>query len=97
MSQIFSNDIGTVIILDTETDLTGLTDQKILLKRPNGSIVAKTATVVDADPTKGKITFTSVTGDWLQVGVYSIQAKITFGSKIFYGTISNFTVLDTLP
>lgn len=96
MSQIFTRDIGTVFILDTEVDITGLTNQEIILTLPNGNVITKDAAVVDGDPIDGKIFFTSVTGDWSQAGDYSAQARITFGAQVFYGVIVTFKVAAIL-
>lgn len=76
MSTVFVGDVGTVIKLDTGTDLTSATALKIKVKKPNGTEVEWTASQ-DANNPK-VMTYTIQSGDLDQSGTWKLQAYVEF-------------------
>jgi len=96
MGKVYQNDIGTKIILDTETDLTDATVAKIKVKKPSGTILEWDATI--EDPNAGKISYVITSSDILdEPGLWSFQAYVEFvdGAKL-HGEIAKLMVYPRL-
>lgn len=93
MEKAYLNDIGTIIELDTVSDLTDATDIEILIKKPSGTIMTKTAYVpVGLTLADGKIAYETVDGDFDEVGKYKAQAHIVGASTDHLGNTVEFEV-----
>lgn len=89
----YQNDIGTIIELDTQSDLTDAVTLQMKILKPSGTILTKTATIpVGLTASDGKITYTTVSGDFDEVGEYNIQAHIVGSSTDHLGNNATFTV-----
>ena len=75
-NKYYVGDIGTEIVLDTKVDLTGGTDAKIKVKKPDGSAVEWDASIKD---TTG-LSHVAAADELDQAGTYLLQASITLGS-----------------
>jgi hypothetical protein len=76
-------------------DLSSATQKKIILKKPNETVLTKDA-IFKTDGTDGIIYYEVITGDLDQAGNYSVQAYIVLGDFSGYSTISTFTVYENL-
>ena len=94
-------DVGTVIrltILDCTTqlplNLTGGT-VAVRIRKPCGSLLTKTG-VIDADPTTGIVTYTTVAGDLDSEGVYKAEAVPDLPDGSWTSTPDVFPVEGTI-
>lgn len=103
--EVHFNDIGTVILVTVNDcvngtvlplDVSTATDLDIILRSPSGSVYTKTA-VLNTDGTDGKIKYTSVDGDFNEIGVWKVQVRIEFSvNSIFKSDIGTFRVFENL-
>ena len=85
------DDIGTDLQItvtesDVAVDISTSTLQEIILKKPDGTEVTKTASFINAGA-DGKIHYITLTGDIDQVGQWSYRAKITFSATQVFHSI----------
>ena len=82
MSKVFQNDLGTVLTIDTGTALAAATTTELHVLKPDGSTAEWTADSVSGDA----MIYTTVAGDWADLGTYRLVAYLEFG-----GGTSKFT------
>lgn len=85
-------DVGTLLKIDTQTDLSEMTTLRILFKRPDQTTGSWTAFLVE--PTIMGYVF--VSGDLNQIGIWSVQPFAESTDKVGYGEVVNFTVEKNL-
>ena len=91
------NDLGVSLqILCTENDLfvdiSAAPTQEIILKKPDGTEVAKSAAFL-TDGTDGIVAYSTLAGDIDQIGIWNYRAKITFNAtQVYYSEWAEFTV-----
>lgn len=102
--EVHYNDIGTVILVtvndcvsgtSTTLDLSSAILLELIFKSPSGSAVTKSASLY-TDGTDGKIFYTSLDGDFNEVGTWRIQAKIGIGGGTFRSDVGSFKVYENL-
>ena len=93
------NDIGTdlqVTITETDAavDISTATTLQVILKKPSGPEVTKTASLLNTG-TDGILHYTTVSGDIDEKGEWSYRAKVTFSASQVYHSIDPqvFTVV----
>jgi len=94
--EIHLNDIGTEFrctIKDCSTvvDVSTVTTKELIFVKPSGERLTKTASFY-TDGTDGIITYTSVSGDLNECGLWSIQGFVIIGTGEFHSNIRNFKV-----
>jgi hypothetical protein len=94
--EIHVNDVGTefsVTVYDGQLvlDLAGPSNLQLKFKKPDGSTLLKSATISD-----DKLSYTTVSGDIDQVGVWSLQAVITYTSNVYRSDVQQFKVYPNL-
>lgn len=82
MSSIFKNDYGTVFEITVKEngqviDLSAATAIVFIFNKPDSSQITRTA-AFKTDGTDGIVKTTIQSGDFLQVGSWSVQIKVTF-------------------
>ena len=87
MANSYIGDIGTVITLETGIDLTGASVAQIKIKKPNGTTVAKAATIATTT-----LTYTTIAGDLDLEGAYTVQAYAVIGAWKGHGAPAHFYV-----
>ena len=95
-SGIHEGDIGTKLLVTIKddgiaVDLSSATSLSLYIKKPDGTILNRTATL-DSDGTDGKISYVTISGDLDVAGVYKLQAKIALSSGSFYSSTDTFKV-----
>ena len=101
-NKLHKDGIGVVLELevintltDTAYDLTGNTELSIILKKPSGTVLIKTATA--ATPTNGKMQYTTVADDLDEAGWWEIQGRVQGPSTIdFYTETKELRVFENL-
>jgi len=86
--KVYVGDVGTVILVDTLSDITSSTVRKILARKPNG-IEIEWAAAVDSTT---KLSYTTQDGDLDTVGKWMLQAYVELPSGKWYGETAHFTV-----
>jgi len=95
MDEITINDLGTSIQVtvqesDADLDISAATDTAIILTKPGGETVEKTAAFI-TDGTDGLIAYNTVAADIDQKGIWSYRAKVTFSpTQVFYTVDPDF-------
>lgn len=90
MSKLYVDDVGTVILVNCGSAVTGATGISMKVKKPDGTEVSWTATVYGTD----YITYTTIAGDLDQSGEYTLQASLTVGGWTGLGESASFTVYE---
>jgi hypothetical protein len=86
----YVGEVGTVLIIDCRQNITCATDTKLRIKKPDGIIVEKIATIYGTD----SLSYTLVAGDFDQPGVYKLQSSLTIGGWSGDGETTSFRVED---
>lgn len=87
--KIYVGDIGTLFIVDTESDLSGATVNQVQIKKPDGTTHNWAATV---DGTT--LRYVTVDGDLDQSGNFLGQAYVELPSGKWHGERFTFRVFD---
>ncbi len=85
----YKNDIGTQIIVDIGTDITGATNTKLLVEKPGGEEVEWTAAVYNSN----YLLYTTIAGDFIP-GIFKLNASLTLGGWSGRGETATFEVFD---
>lgn len=102
--EVHYNDIGTVFEVtvkdcvsgtSTVLDVSGASSLELIFKSPSGVAATQTASLV-TDGTDGKIKYTSVDGDFAEVGTWRIQCKIGIGGGTYRSDVGSFKVYENL-
>lgn len=74
------------------------TSRVLIFEKPTGSVSSHTASFVSGSGTSGVIAFTSTSGFFDTVGIWSVQARIGLSSstQTFYTDIKKFGVFENL-
>lgn len=91
--KISINDIGTSLQItvqesDAALDISTATAKSIILKKPGGEEVEKTADFI-TDGTDGGVKYATEAGVIDQKGIWSYRAKITFSASMIFHTIDS--------
>lgn len=101
MEALQKSAIGVAIIATVKEDnaavnVSSVTTKQLVLKKPDGSTVTKTAAFV-TDGTDGKLQYVTISGDLDTAGTWEVQANVVFPSG-FNGRsdVQSFEVRDNL-
>ena len=92
-ADIYKGDIGIKIILDVGLDISAATITQIYYRKPGGDGGSWTA-VIESGNTS--ISYTSLSGDFDEVGVWKLQAHVVTPSWTQNGEIANVNVRPSL-
>ncbi len=100
VNEIHLNDLGTalrILVKDgtATVDISGASTKNIILKKPSGVVMTKTADFT-TDGTDGKLEYITATADINEWGPWKIQANIITASTNFKSDIGEFTVYVNL-
>jgi len=87
---IYKDDVGIVVQVNMQKDITDATSISLIVEEPDGTIVTWTPTIY---LTK-YLRYTTTTNDLDQNGVYKIQPRLTLGDWTGSGTICQIVVQD---
>lgn len=98
--EIHVEDIGTIIELTVKegaaiVDTSTTTTKQIVLMKPDGSTLTKTAAFV-TDGTDGKIKYTTIAGDLSVAGDWQVQGLLTYGTGTWHTSTESFQVHPNL-
>lgn len=79
MSDIYHLDTGVIIQLDCKTAVNAAQEKKILIKKPDGTVVEEPAEQ-GADNNKIKYTVPATGSPFAEAGSYQLRAKIKFSA-----------------
>lgn len=91
MNNIYKNDIGTVISLNTGQVITGATSLSIEVKKPSGATASWSSSI--GSDTKS-VEYTVAPGVLDESGVYTLQAKLTLGGGTWRGNSVQVNILE---
>ena len=102
-ASVHKSDIGTIFRLtvvdqdDVVLDLATATSKKIRFEKPSGTVFEGAAVFPDGgDGTDGKMQYTVVAGELNEVGEWTIQGYVKFGTGEWYTLIEKFNVRGIL-
>ncbi len=91
----YVGDEGTVILVDTEIDLTGSTSYQFEVKKSDDSTVQWPATIpAGMGEADGFLTYTTIAGDLDQAGIYKLQARVIGSNTNHLGDTVNITIRE---
>lgn len=92
-NRCYVGDVGTVITLETGSNLTtlGATAVTIKVQKPSTATQDWVASIVSATPSQ--ITYTTVSGDLDEAGMYSLQAYIVSPTGTWRGDATPLEIL----
>jgi len=82
-------DCGTVV------DVSAASTKQILLYKPDGTVLTKTASFY-TDGTDGIIKYSTISGDLNIAGFWRIEAYVVIGGSEYYSEIQRFRVYNHL-
>lgn len=97
MSEVQKNNVGTVFEYlvsneDGAINLSTATTKQLLFRKPNGTVLTKTASF-KTDGTDGYIKYVTVAGDLDTLGIWEFQSYTVIGGEEWYGEVFKFRVL----
>lgn len=97
---IFKNDIGAVIRLTVTSngssrDVSTATTRQIILKKPDGTIVTKTASLT-TNGSDGRMQYVVESGVIDQAGAWKVQGRLVIAGTEFRTAIGGFQVGNIL-
>jgi len=98
--QIHKNDVGTEFVCtfkdnDVILPIDTATTRELIFKKPDGSILTKTPTLL-TDGADGIAVYKSIVDDLDVVGRWSLQGRLVFATGTWHTTIAEFVVYDNL-
>lgn len=90
MVKCYKGDVGTEIQVDCGTDITGAASCKLLIRKPDRSVVEWPAEVYEAQ----YLRYIVEEGDFDQAGIYLLQAIIGLNSWTGSGKTTTFTIYE---
>ena len=84
----YVGDVGTEIIVDTCSDIITATLARLIVEKPDGTVVNWDGAVVDDT----KIRYVVSVGDFDQVGEYRLQAYVEMPGGTWRGNTTSFKV-----
>ena len=99
MAKIIKGDSGTLIVLTvvdtngTAYNISSATTKEMVFTSPVGRVLTRTA-LFYTDGSDGKIKYTSIKGDFDDVGSWLLQAHIVTSTYDRKSEATNFTVAD---
>jgi len=85
----------TIEDCDSIVDISAATTKQILLYKPDGSVLTKTASFF-TDGTDGILKYSTISGDIDIAGFWRIEAYVVLGSSEYYSEIARFRVYNHL-
>lgn len=102
MAQVHVEDVGTELV-DTMTDEDGTaidcstaSTKKIVIKRPDGTVIGPFDASFDTNGTNGALKYLSLATTFTIQGVYKYQYYVVIGGVKFYGNEQSLTVYPVL-
>jgi len=86
----YVEDLGTDVIVDCGCGITGATDTKLMVLKPDGSTAEWAATLDGTNHLK----HTTIIGDFSVAGTYYLQASLTLGDWTGLGETIAFRIYD---
>jgi len=86
----YVGDIGTDIIVDCGSTITGATNTKLKVRKPDGTEVEWTATIDGTDNLK----YATIADDFSVAGTYLLQASLTLSGWAGLGETAHFIIYD---
>jgi hypothetical protein len=91
MDKFYIDVVGLKLRVDCGRDITGATNTKLLVKKPDGTHIEFTpASIVDTD----YLEYVTVTGDLDQAGIYRLQSSLTLAGLTGLGETCEFMVFN---
>jgi len=88
MGKHYVGDVGTIIMVDCGTTISGATGLILNVKKPDGTTVEWSATIDGTDYLK----HTTISTDFDQAGLYYLQASLTISGWAGLGETAEFMV-----
>jgi len=85
----------TILDCDTPVNVSGAVTLDIILKRPDGALLTKAASLV-TDGTDGKIEYITASSDLSMAGLWKLQCVVGFESYQWKSSVSSFRVFENL-
>ena len=94
MASLYKTSLGVKIEITLDYNLTGNTGVTYLVRKPDETETTWTPTVDNT--VLGITSYLTQTNDLSQVGTYTIQPKVSFTGKMYFGTFVTFNVEDVI-
>lgn len=100
LAEVHVNDIGTLFKLtltddSVAVDISGATTKQIKLKKPDGTVLTKTA-IFTTDGTDGKMFYQTIADDIDVTGEWQIQGYVVLATGTWYTSVHSFRVFENL-
>lgn len=92
-TDIYKDDIGVKIVLETDIDISAYTTIEIHYRKPGGDSGTWTATIESGNTS---LSYTSVSGDINEAGTWRLQAYVITPTWTQHGEIARMNVLSNL-
>ena len=93
VNKLYTDEFHVKIQTNLNTDVTGYTSLKSIIKKPSGATLSKDLTVVDDE--EGIVFFLTAVGDFDEVGTYYTQIELIFSNATYLSDTVSFVVNDS--
>lgn len=99
-NEIHYGDVGTSLQVTVKDgndvlDVSAASTKQILLLKPGGDLLTKTASFV-TDGTDGVIKYVTISGDLDELGMWKIQVYVVIGSSEWHSDVGTFKVFPNI-
>ena len=93
MIKHYVGEVGAVIIVDTQVDITSASTHSLKVKKPDGTLVTWDADLYSINSNETtRLKYVTIAGDFDQTGKYLVQPDIVLPEWSVYGETVNFIV-----
>ena len=93
VNKLYTDEFHVKIQTNLNTDVSGYTSLKSIIKKPSGASIEKDLTVEDEET--GIVFFLTAAGDFDEVGTYYTQIELIFSNATYLSDTVSFIVNDT--
>ena len=95
-SKHYTGEIGSIVIVNTDVDLTTATTVELHVKKPDGTVVVWIPTVytIQSSEPNQYLRYLTLSGDLDQAGKYYVQPYVVFPTWSGYGATADFLVYN---
>lgn len=90
----YINEVGGVVIVNTEIDISNATTHQLKVKKPDGTLVTWDSELYTVDGETTRLRYVTFAGDLDQPGKYLIQPYIVLPTWSGYGQTSYFIIYN---
>lgn len=93
---VYKGTVGLLVLLDCRQDISSAEDPKIRVKKPSGTVLEWTPTIIQRNGLTTLLGYVTQVSDLDEIGVYTIQPQLTLGGWRGYCKEASLEVSDII-